>query len=252
MKAPKEKLLYIPCIYRDTPIPAPDYIATVDMDESSPTYSKIIHRLEMPNMNDELHHTGWNACSSCYHDPSKRRRLLISPGLVSSRLYAVDVESNPRAPRIEKIVEPEVMNHLGLANPHTVHCIPGNQIMISTIGTPDGDGKASRLEKVSGHLEKKCCSQLQTGPGYASPIDAMKAPKEKLLYIPCIYRNTPIPAPDYIATVDMDESSPTYSKIIHRLEMPNMNDELHHTGWNACSSCYHDPSKRRRLLISPG
>jgi len=141
MKAPKEKILYIPCIYRNTPIEAPDYLATIDMDEDSPTFCQIVHRLEMPNMKDELHHTGWNACSSCYHDPTKKRRLFIVPGLVSSRLYAVDVATNPKAPKIEKIVEPEVLHFHGLANPHTVHCIPNNQIMISTIGTPDGEGK---------------------------------------------------------------------------------------------------------------
>merc|ERR1739838_234889 len=77
--------------------------------------------------------------------------------------------------------------------------------------------------------EKSCCSQVAHGPGYASPLDAMKAPKEKVLYIPCIYRNTPIPAPDYLATVDMDENSPTFCKIIHRLEMPNVHDQPRHS-----------------------
>lgn len=39
-------------------------------------------------------------------------------------------------------VEPvEVFHKTGLANPHTVHCIPGGQIMISTIGDPQGNGK---------------------------------------------------------------------------------------------------------------
>jgi len=46
---------------------------------------------------------------------------------------------------------------------------------------------ASRVETVSKHLEASCC-KAKTGPGYASPRDAMNAPKEKLLYIPCIYR----------------------------------------------------------------
>jgi methanethiol oxidase len=44
----------------------PDYLATVDVDPSSPTYSKVIHRLPMPYVGDELHHSGWNACNSCY------------------------------------------------------------------------------------------------------------------------------------------------------------------------------------------
>ena len=63
--------------------------------------------------------------------------------------------------------------------------------------------------------DKACC-----GPGYASPSDAIKAPNEKLLYTIAIYTGTGIQKPDYLATVDVDPNSPTYSKVIHRLEMP--------------------------------
>ena len=51
------------------------------------------------------------------------------------------------------------------------------------------------------------------GPGYASPIEAMKGPREKLLYIPCIYRETDTKKPDYLATVDCDPASADYSKV---------------------------------------
>ena len=34
-------------------------------------------RLEMPGIGDELHHMGWNACSSCHDDASMERRYLI-------------------------------------------------------------------------------------------------------------------------------------------------------------------------------
>ena len=63
----------------------------------------------------------------------------------------------------------------------------------------------------------ECC-----GPGYASPADAMKAPKEKLLYTLAIYTGTGIQKPDYLATIDNDPDSPTYSQVISRLEMPEM------------------------------
>jgi len=54
----------------------------VDVDPNSPTYSKVIHRLPMPNVGDELHHTGWNSCSSCHGDPSAARRYLVLPSLM--------------------------------------------------------------------------------------------------------------------------------------------------------------------------
>jgi selenium-binding protein 1 len=57
----------------------------------------VVHRLPTAE-GDELHHTGWNACSSCFGDASKARRFLVLPALKSGRIYAVDV-SEPRAPK---------------------------------------------------------------------------------------------------------------------------------------------------------
>ena len=95
-KAPPEKLLYTIGLYVGTEVKKPDYLATIDVEQSSPTYSQVIHRLAMPYVGDELHHFGWNACSSCHGDASKSRRYLIVPGLRSSRIHIVDV-ANPRA-----------------------------------------------------------------------------------------------------------------------------------------------------------
>ncbi len=50
------------------------------------------------------------------------------------------------------------------------------------------------------------------GPGYASPADAMKGPREKLLYVPCIYSASESKRPDYLATIDCDPESPEYGK----------------------------------------
>ena len=51
------------------------------------------------------------------------------------------------------------------------------------------------------------------GPGYASPLDAMKGPKEQIVYLPCIRTSPGVDKPDYLATVDVDPRSPTYSKV---------------------------------------
>ena len=49
------------------------------------------------------------------------------------------------------------------------------------------------------------------GPGYETPLAAMKGPREKLLYIPCI--RTGSGKPDYLATIDCDPDSPHYGKV---------------------------------------
>ena len=51
------------------------------------------------------------------------------------------------------------------------------------------------------------------GPGYASPQDAIKAPREKVVYTICIYTGTGVEKPDYLATIDVDENSSTYGEI---------------------------------------
>ena len=140
MGAPREELLYVIALYGGTGIDAPDYLATIDVDPASPTYSQVIHRTPMPNAGDELHHFGWNACSSCHGDAHRSRRFLIAPGFFSSRIHIVDV-GDARAPRIHKVIEPEeIRAKTNLSGPHTVHCLADGHIMISMLG--DGEGAA--------------------------------------------------------------------------------------------------------------
>lgn len=144
MKSPRETLLYTVGIYAGTETKQPDYLATVDCDPESKTYSQVIHRLPMPNVGDELHHYGWNACASCHGE--KERRYLIVPGFVSSRIHIIDTE-DPRAPKLTKVIEPEeITEKTKLTAPHTVHCRSDGVIMISMLGDENGDGPGGFLE----------------------------------------------------------------------------------------------------------
>jgi len=110
---------------------------------------QVIFRTMMPvhddGIKDELHHSGWNACSSCHSDPSVKRDKLIFPCLNSDRIYIVDV-SNEKEPKLHKSIEPKELHDLGVSSPHTSHCLPGGQIMISTMGDgPKGNAKGSFL-----------------------------------------------------------------------------------------------------------
>ncbi|KAK3786359.1 hypothetical protein RRG08_022980 [Elysia crispata] len=174
---PVEKIVYLPCIHppqsrRSKPDylatvdvdPAsptysktlfqfrPDYSATVDVDPASPTYSKVIHRLLMPYNEDELHHSGWNACSSCHDDASRARNRLILPALNSDRIYVIDVGTDQREPKFHKIVEPsEVHSKTGLGAPHTTHCLGSGEVMISMIGDADGNATKSGFMLLDGN-----------------------------------------------------------------------------------------------------
>ena len=63
-------------------------------------------------------------------------------------------------------------------------------------------------------------SHVHCGPGYASPEEAMKAEREKVLYTVALYVGTEVEQPDYLATVDVDPESPTYSQVVHRPRCP--------------------------------
>ncbi|XP_012271955.1 selenium-binding protein 1-A isoform X2 [Orussus abietinus] len=106
-------------------------------------FFQIIHKLRMREIGDELHHCGWNICSSC-HESKKKRDTLVLPCLMSDRIYLVDV-SNEREPAIKKVIEPEEMHKHGLATPHTTHCAPTGEIIISTMGNPNGDAMGNFL-----------------------------------------------------------------------------------------------------------
>ncbi|ELT95435.1 hypothetical protein CAPTEDRAFT_21645 [Capitella teleta] len=146
LNGPREKLIYVTCIRCNMDGESkkhPDYLSTIDIDPESPTYSQVIHRLPMPYIGDEIHHTGYNACSSCFDNPNKARKYLVLPCLGSDRVYIVDLVTDPKAPRIHHIVEPEEIHaKTGFGMLHTAHCLGSGQIMISSIGDQYRNPKA--------------------------------------------------------------------------------------------------------------
>ena len=142
MKAAPETLAYVAAF--DPNRKTPDAIAVVDVDPKSTTYSQIISSTSMPNAGDELHHFGWNACSSCLcpnaPHPHAERRYLVVPGLRSSRIHILDTQPDPKNPKIVKVIEPgEVAEKANYSRPHTVHCGPEG-IYVAALGNGEGKG----------------------------------------------------------------------------------------------------------------
>jgi selenium-binding protein 1 len=139
--APAERLAYVAAFSR--PADSPDALAVVDVDPDSAAYGTVVGFTELPYTGDELHHFGWNACSSalCPYAPHPHveRRYLVVPGLRSSRVYIVDVKDDPRSPKVVKVLEPEELaKRAGYSRPHTLHCGPEG-LYLSCLGAADGD-----------------------------------------------------------------------------------------------------------------
>lgn len=142
MEAPEEKLAYVALLN-----PAgerPDAIGVVDVDPTSPTYARMVGQADMPTPGDELHHFGWNACSShlCAWaaNPHMERRYLVVPGIHSSRIAIFDTKPDPRRPQLVKVIEAEtIAERTGYTTPHTTHCGPDG-IYVNALGGVDGNG----------------------------------------------------------------------------------------------------------------
>ena len=142
MEAEPEHLCYTALLSPDHS--RPDALAVVDLDPQSARHGQVLHRVDLPNKGDELHHFGWNACSSALSPLAGHafleRRYLIVPGMRSSRIYIFDTQPDPAQPRLIKTIEPEeIQRKTGYSRPHTVHCGPEG-IYVSTLGGAGADG----------------------------------------------------------------------------------------------------------------
>src|SRR5438034_5507175 len=142
MEGPAEKLAYVAML--NPTLRGVDAMGVIDVDPESKAYGTTVGRVDMPNAGDELHHFGWNACSSCLcpfsPHPHMERRYLIVPGLRSSRIHILDTKADPTKPRIAKVIEPEeVAKKTGYSRPHTTHCGPDG-IYMNALGSADGGG----------------------------------------------------------------------------------------------------------------
>lgn len=143
MQGPPEKLAYV-AAFNPNKDGRPDAMTVVDVAPGSSDYGRIVGRVDMPTAGDELHHFGWNACSSalCPYAPHPHieRRYLVVPGLRSSRIHIIDTKPDPRQPQIVRVIEPEeVFARVNYSRFHTIHCGPEG-IYISALGSPDGEG----------------------------------------------------------------------------------------------------------------
>jgi methanethiol oxidase len=138
--APPEQLAYVAAF--DPAGTVNDVMTVIDCDESSETYGSVVGWTELPHAGNELHHFGWNACSSalCHegHAGHLERRYLIVPGLRSSRTYVLDTQPDPRTPHLVRTIEADELAKAGYSRPHTLHCGPDG-IFMSALGGANGD-----------------------------------------------------------------------------------------------------------------
>ena len=140
IEAPQEELAYV--VAFDRAAEKNDALTVIDVNPKSSSYGKLLSWTEVPNKGGELHHFGWNACSSALkhegHDMNDlQRRYLIVPELRTSNIYIIDV-ADPRNPDILKTVTAkELSDKAGYSRPHTLHC-GSDGVFLTCLGGAEG------------------------------------------------------------------------------------------------------------------
>ncbi len=168
MQAPPETIAYVAML--NSRADGHDALGVIDVDPASKNYGRLTGQVEMPNTGDELHHFGWNACSSCLcpysAHPHMERRYLVVPGLRSSRIHILDTKPDPRNPRITKVIAPDTMMRAsGYSRPHTSHCGPDG-IYMNALGSPSGDGPGGIFTIDPETFEIRGAWECERGPQY--------------------------------------------------------------------------------------
>jgi methanethiol oxidase len=127
-----EKYLYLFCV--DADAQDNDFVAVIDVDADSPTFGTITYTLDLGSKGNETHHWGY----------TDDRTRIWAGGLLSSRIWILDVGTDPARPRIERTLD-NVPQTAGLTGPHTYYALPG-RMLLTFLGSADGGVPAGMAE----------------------------------------------------------------------------------------------------------
>ena len=126
-----EKYLYVFCV--DADAKDHDFLAVIDVDAKSPKYGSVIEQLDLGSAGNETHHFGYN----------DDRTKIFGCSLFSSKIFMIDVATNPAKPKLEKVIElPEKFSFGG---PHSPYALPG-RMLFSFLSAKDGGLPAGLAE----------------------------------------------------------------------------------------------------------
>ena len=127
-----EKILYVFCV--DADAKDNDFLAVIDVDPASPKYGKIVEQLDLGSAGNETHHFGF----------TDDRTHIWGCSLFSSRIFIIDVATDPAHPKLEKVLE-DIPAQAGLSGPHSPYALPG-RMLLSFLAGKDGGLPAGLAE----------------------------------------------------------------------------------------------------------
>jgi selenium-binding protein 1 len=117
----QERYLYVSTVAQSTN--DPDFIAVIGADPRRADFGKIVNRIDMPNVGDELHHYGYS------HD----QKRLIVPGLFSSRIHVFDIKGDGKRLALRALND-QLAAKSGYVVPHGVMAMSRGRALVTMIG----------------------------------------------------------------------------------------------------------------------
>jgi selenium-binding protein 1 len=127
-----EKILYVFCV--DADAKDHDFLAVIDVDKASPKYGHMTYQLDLGSSGNETHHFGF----------TDDRTHIWGCSLFSSRIFIIDVATDPAKPKLEKVLD-DVPEKAGFSGPHSPYALP-DRMLISFLGSKDGRRPAGLAE----------------------------------------------------------------------------------------------------------
>jgi selenium-binding protein 1 len=112
----QERFLYVATIAQSAT--DPDFVAVIGADPRRSDFGKIVNRVDMPNVGDELHHFGYSA---------DQRRLLV-PGLFSNRVHVFKIKGSGKKIAL-KAVDDQLAAESGYIVSHGVMTMEGRSLV---------------------------------------------------------------------------------------------------------------------------
>lgn len=131
-RAGPEKYLYVYSV--DADAKDNDFLAVVDVALASPTYGKVLATVDLGSAGNEPHHMGF----------TDDRARIWAGTLLSTRLFIMDVATDPARPRIVKTID-DITRATGLHGPHTYYALPG-RMLLSFLSSADGNPPGGMAE----------------------------------------------------------------------------------------------------------
>src|SRR5918996_1169803 len=116
----QERFLYVTTIAQSAT--DPDFVAVIGADPRRSDFGKIVNRVDMLAVGDELHHFGY----------SRDQKRLIVPGLFSNRIHVLDIKRD-RKRMAFRAVNDRLATESGYVVPHGVMALRG-KLLVPMIG----------------------------------------------------------------------------------------------------------------------